>query len=86
MTFAQARADVDAPAPRHLVQIKRMTPVQHAQMNRIVGLGRQLLQPGPGHARQMHLLTGGMAKLQQLGAERIAFARAERQQPPLDQG
>ncbi|MNE50432.1 hypothetical protein D3C80_1450050 [compost metagenome] len=86
MTLAQARADIDAATSRHLVQIKGEAAVQHAEMHRVVRLGRQLFQPGASDARQMHLLTGGVTQFQQFRPQAVALARAERQQAPLHQG
>ncbi|MNY32900.1 hypothetical protein D3C86_1671460 [compost metagenome] len=86
MTFPQARSDVDPTPPWHLVQIKRETAVQHAQMDGVVGHRRQMFQIGARHARQMHLLAGGVAQLQQLRAETVALAWAEGQQATIHQG
>jgi len=85
LTIAHARADVDPASARQLVEIERSVVVQHAQVHRVLGVFPELFEMRPRDARQVHLLAGQIAELQELGAKAVAFARRLRQEPALDQ-
>jgi hypothetical protein len=79
MALANPRANLDPASSGQFVEVERRIAVEHAKVNGISGLFRQLLQVLPRDTWQIELIAGCITEFEQLRARHIPFARYQSQ-------